>query len=738
MQYGSCVYGMPNTTLQKVRGFACAVKGEMRGRSTLARLELARYDPGIACAISPIEEWAKAIWDTTAKCEDLRVVWQRARTLMASSPTPFRHVAGPGGAMLASCRRIGWRWPRYDVILRADGSPLRMNLVCPAEIRLHAARDLRAIEAANSSLAKRIGGPPDLEPLGDFLATENVSNSPAAASLRALGEGGWWTQARLHQEGRVDTPWCKACGRRGGVGPAEGTLHHRLCSCSATAALWEKFKDQDILRKAQSALRGHEALFQHGVPLLSTPPKVPSREVNSCGGKQMPEDFSASGNAFTDGAMRGRAPKAARRAAWSWVVVDDEGSVIFGLYGPCADPFPTAFRAELRAVCELLVLAIPPLTIWVDNQEVIDGWLKGKVWCLSSARSAADLWSEFWQRLYDIGSDDIVLRKTKGHATDVDVLQGRSTAFEKAGNDHADHFAGRGVDIAIHRCPNASALDDYRVASRWYRWVLQLCANWPDDVEEKPRVDSCKAAACSRKRPAKKAVEGEEDEEAAMRRRCEEAKEAATRRRCEEDKEAATRRRCQEDKEAATRRQAEGGAHSAEDESEKDTPPAANRYPQSSSPSSSSNTMVDCAIQALEVLAQSKALHPSHSLKLTGGIVWCNNCAAYTQERFKALRAPCSGPQHARSRGGQLANLRSGKHPLSGKVIGNSARLTIAAAGTSSTRRTTPSAPLTSPLRLQRSDTACAAANSVGAIAVVTALSRPICRAVGHAFGKLV
>ena len=183
----------------------------------------------------------------------------------------------------------------------------------------------------------------------------------------------------------------------------------------------------------------------------------------------MPSDFVATGSAFTDGALRGRAPKAARRAGWAWVVTDEVGDVVFGLYGPCPDPFPTAFRAELRAVCELLSVAVPPLTVWIDNQEVLDGWAKGKQWCTASARTAADLWRWFLHKIEDIGSQEIRLVKTKGHATKADVQEGRSTDFERTGNDNADHFAGRGVEVALHQSPNLQQIQDYQEAIQWYR-----------------------------------------------------------------------------------------------------------------------------------------------------------------------------------------------------------------------------------------------------------------------------
>ena len=71
-----------------------------------------------------------------------------------------------------------------------QGDVLDLLLVCPVQIRLHALNDVRRVEAITSSLAARVGGAPDLEPLFDYLATSRIRASPAAGALRALGEGG--------------------------------------------------------------------------------------------------------------------------------------------------------------------------------------------------------------------------------------------------------------------------------------------------------------------------------------------------------------------------------------------------------------------------------------------------------------------------------------------------------------------------------------------------------------------
>jgi len=184
--------------------------------------------------------------------------------------------------------------------------------------------------------------------------------------------------------------------------------------------------------------------------------------------------------------MRGRSPHIARRAGWACVLVNGEGQVIAGLYGPCPDTFPTSLRAELRAVIQLLTLALPPLTIYVDNKGVVDGWANGRTWCCSSARPAADIWREFWRRIDDIGTEGIAILKCKGHATEADVQAGRSTPFLRTGNGHADHFAGRGVDVAEDQVPSEDAKAAYREARAWYDWLKVLVANWPQDTQQRP------------------------------------------------------------------------------------------------------------------------------------------------------------------------------------------------------------------------------------------------------------
>ena len=64
--------------------------------------------------------------------------------------------------------------------------------------------------------------------------------------MRALGEGGWWTQKRFHAAGIVADPFCAACSSVARVHRNIGSLHFRFCCCPATKTVRDAYKDQGI------------------------------------------------------------------------------------------------------------------------------------------------------------------------------------------------------------------------------------------------------------------------------------------------------------------------------------------------------------------------------------------------------------------------------------------------------------------------------------------------------------
>ena len=75
------------------------------------------------------------------------------------------------------------------------------------------------------------------------------------------------------------------------------------------------------------------------------------------------------------------------------------------------------------------------------------------------------------------------MAKVKGHSTEADVAEGRITAWQRAGNDHADHFAKRGSALAEHLASTEASRKDFRSALGWYRWLAILVENWPADTQ---------------------------------------------------------------------------------------------------------------------------------------------------------------------------------------------------------------------------------------------------------------
>jgi hypothetical protein len=468
-------------------------------------------------------------------------------------------------------------------------------------------------EAPSSSFAVRTGVVPDLEPLKAFLKT--IRRTKAAASLRSLGEGGWWTQERMHAAGfeGVEDSICKACNDQ------VGTLYHRCAGCAATIGLMRSSpKHRGIIEVAQSAVHCEEPLFQHGVPRLQAPLKPPHFVARWCGGVEV-QDFQLTGDAFSDGSVLGGRRKGHERAGWATVMIDSQGLVLGGIYGTCPDFFPSSLRAELWGVLQTLRHACPPITIWVDNAGVVEGITKGRRWCCDSRRPAADLWRMIWWKVDDLGAEDegVLIRKVKGHATAADVEAGRSTVWHKAGNDHADHFAGRGSVLAEELSSTLQDREVFKQAKAWYRWLATLVANWPADTDRRKRKErsSQESPATSTGQTESKAPAVEEDA----------AKDAA------EDAAA---------KDAAAKDAAEDAAKEARRS------------------------------------ASGIVLGRGHRIYISGRLHWCAICGAYAEQRFKSLKEACTGAAGKGPRSGQLARMMKGNHPQSGERMAPPRRLT--------------------------------------------------------------
>ena len=137
---------------------------------------------------------------------------------------------------------------------------MNLGAVSVAALVKHARRHISDDLAAQSSWVKVLGGIPDLDALGSVVGGK-AKRTPGAGSLRALGEGAWWTQCDWHTVGRSDTDVCKLCKMQ------RGTFNHRVCGCSGRTEIYDKYKNQDVVHRARSALHANDPMYLYGLPL---------------------------------------------------------------------------------------------------------------------------------------------------------------------------------------------------------------------------------------------------------------------------------------------------------------------------------------------------------------------------------------------------------------------------------------------------------------------------------------
>ena len=134
------------------------------------------------------------------------------------------------------------------------------------------------LDAASSRLAAHIGAVPDLEPLPSIVRNKEHRHSTAVRSLKAMGEGGWRTQADLFELGLVSCDVCQACFE------AKGTFLHRCVSCSVRSETRKAYGEgsddaQAVISKAQSSERAEDPLFKHGVLAARPRTRKPKLEL---------------------------------------------------------------------------------------------------------------------------------------------------------------------------------------------------------------------------------------------------------------------------------------------------------------------------------------------------------------------------------------------------------------------------------------------------------------------------
>ncbi len=526
--YGTSSTGVTDAMLAIMRRGVAAATGPLNGRSVSARLLMGGRDPGVTVTVGAVCDWVNAWWDRLVPREDMADALRLAHKTVGLSVRPNAAVRGGAGAFIAALRRLSWAAPRADAVRTRDGTILFFGDGPPPEgtwsadprsVKRWALDDYEVAVMSKSVVAQDIntvggargygravdtvGAAGGVRYYGDdehgaalcgvwrrsqyemvdglavpwiwpvaraAVAAKRHGRKQGAASLRACVEGGWWTQSRLYASGVAPTALCRC-------GTSSGTLWHKLGTCRLTEQVRMHAVPGALLKMGRKAV--WDPLFSRGVPArpkAPKPPKVRSWWTRCADGAEQ----LATGTVFTDGASQGWFWRGSR-AAWAAVSVTNEGVVLWKLQGVIGEPHPTILRAELTALRETLRMAAAPLTIYVDNKQVVDGFARGKAYCTASATDAADIWREVWCLAEDIGPG-IEVRKVRAHTTWWDVVAGRIDPFLRWGNDLADRAAKEALRAAVAEAPHHSYNAQLARAFLWAGWVAEYAASWMDDT----------------------------------------------------------------------------------------------------------------------------------------------------------------------------------------------------------------------------------------------------------------
>ncbi len=540
--YGSSITGVTDGMLAAIRRGVAAATGSLAGRSVSARLLMTGRDPGVTVTVGAICDWVTAWWDELVPHGCMSDALKRAQQTVGLSARPNVAVRGGAGAYVAALRRLSWAAPRADVVKTRDGTLLFFGDGPPPEgtwasdprtVRRWALDDYEVAVMGTSMVAQDINivgggggygravesgvgggqryyGDTEVEAAlcgvwrrAHYECAEGLlipwvwpasraaraarrhGRVQGAASLRACVEGGWWTQTRLHAHGVSPVFSCRC-------GEAAGTLWHKLGGCKFTEREREAQLPAALARMGKKSV--WDPLFSRGVPArpkIPRPPKTRSWWTRcSAQAEQL-----ATGVVFTDGACQGWFWKGAR-AAWAAVAVTEDGVVLWRLQGIIGEPHPSILRAELTALRETLRMAAPPLTVYIDNKQVVDGIDKGRAFCTASNADAADIWREVWHLIEEIGPG-LSVRKVRAHTTWWDVIAGRIDPFLRWGNAEADKAAKEALRAAISEAPHHAYNAHLARAFLWAKWVAGYSSCWVDDTTHPPEAGEESAAGAA-------------------------------------------------------------------------------------------------------------------------------------------------------------------------------------------------------------------------------------------------
>ena len=112
---------------------------------------------------------------------------------------------------------------------------------------------------------------------------------------------------------------------------------------------------------------------------------------------------------------------------------------------------------------------------------------------MDSKSFGADIWREVWDVCEDIGEGAEIV-KVKAHTSWWDVLGGRITARNRAGNHLADYEAKKALRLAKLEAPAGAFNAHLRRATLWAKWLVKYATNFVKDTTmDQEQAERCRA-----------------------------------------------------------------------------------------------------------------------------------------------------------------------------------------------------------------------------------------------------
>ena len=236
--YGTRVVGANDAEFHAIRREVATAAGNTGGGKSMLMgflldgSAVVNSDPAFRLTTGPVIEWSTALWSGEVPLEVLDRVARIAASRLAGRRRPWLGAHGPGGVLLLTLRRMGWRL--FDARTLEDDRGSRVDLlrVGPREVRCMVERGVSRWQ--HRMAAAEFGAPPlasglRLEPLRKVLRKLPVG--APRGNLRSTITGGQWPQARLARAKLHSSSFCQRCVWED-IG-LPGTLLHRHLVCDA-------------------------------------------------------------------------------------------------------------------------------------------------------------------------------------------------------------------------------------------------------------------------------------------------------------------------------------------------------------------------------------------------------------------------------------------------------------------------------------------------------------------------